>query len=257
MSLFGIDGATSAQGSRNYSDTYGYTTSQGSSGTDADSARAFSAEQARIAFERQKELMQMQMNFNREEALKQRDWETDMANSVYTRSVNNMREAGINPILAANMGLSAASVGSGATASISGASAPMAQSFMDSWSAQSSRGENTGHSEGSSWGQSESGLAVGLQMMGEAIAGALSSINTGNTINYTMSQLGEGAKTTWNDLKKLMVENLPSSVSKTLGLTYDASTNKGTAPKRNKTVTGKGTVEGRNNGGHSGGGRKF
>lgn len=256
MSLFGIDGATSAQGSQQSSSNYGYTTAQGASGTNADAARAASAEAASIAFERQKELQQMAMEFNREEAQKQRNWETDMANTIYSRSVNNMREAGINPILAANMGLSAASVGSGATASISGASAPMAQSFMDSWSAQSSKGENFGESQGSSWGQSESGLAVGLQMMGEAIAGALSSMNTGQTINYTMSQLGEGAKTTWNDLKKLMVENLPKSVVNTLGLSYDASS-KTQSTGRKKTVTGTGTVQGRNNGSHSGGGRKF
>lgn len=253
MSLFGIDGATSAQGSQQTSNNYGYNIASGTSGTDAASARAFSAQQAALAYERQQQLNEAQMQFNREEAAKQRAWETEMANSIYTRSVKNMREAGINPILAANMGLSAASVGSGATASISGSSAPMAQSFMDSWSAQSSKGENYGNSQGSSWGQSESGLAVGLQMMGEAIAKAIGTMNSGNTINYMMDGLGGAAKTTWNDLKQLMVKNLPNEVSKMLGLNYDASSKSGGAPKRKKTVTGKGTIQSD----HSGGGAKF
>ena len=164
---------------------------QSASQTDAASARAFSAEQATLAYKRQKELMQMEMDYNTREAEKQRQWELDNANTIYTRSVQNMKEAGINPILAANMGLSGASVGSGATANISGASAPMAQSFMDTSSASAGGSQSYGENHGSSWGSSygENGLATGLQLLGEAISGALGTIKSAQTIDIALTGL--------------------------------------------------------------------
>lgn len=158
---------------------------QSASQTDAASARAFSAEQATLAYKRQKELMQMEMDYNTREAEKQRQWELDNANTIYTRSIQNMKEAGINPILAANMGLSGASVGSGATANISGASAPMAQSFMDTSSASAGGSQSYGENHGSSWGSSysEDGLATGLQLLGEKIAAAIGTIQSGKMLN--------------------------------------------------------------------------
>lgn len=247
-----LNGGISSGGSSNSAQSYGYSNGSSWSNSDAATANANSSSAADLAYARQKELMQMQMEFNAREAAKQRQWESDMANSVYTRSVNNMREAGINPILAANMGLSAASVGSGATASVSGSSAPMAQSFMQSQSSAESNAENWSSSHGSSWQQSESGLATGMQMLADAIKGVINNQNTASTVNYYMSELGNKAQTTWNDLKKLMIENLPNSVVKTLGIEADAG-NKG---GRKKNITGSAQV-GNTNKGHSGGGRKF
>ena len=102
-----------------------------------------------------------------------------------------MKEAGINPILAANMGLSAASVGSGATASISGANAPMAQSFMGSTSASDAWSKGHSESNGSSWGSSESGLATFLTSMGEWITGLAESIGAGQKIDIAINGLEE------------------------------------------------------------------
>lgn len=171
-----------------------------------------------------------------------------MANTVYQRTVEDMRKAGINPVLAAGMGLGTASVGSGATASISSPEVFMGNSYADTNSS------SYAYSNGRSWQESESGLATGLQLMGEAIAGALSTMNTGNTINYLMGNLGSQAKTTWNDIKELMVKNLPNSVSEMLGLTFDASTTSGSAPKRKKIVTGTGKTSTTN---HSGSAHQF
>lgn len=147
--------------SSGYSNTYG---------TEA-SNRAANA--AAVANKYQNSFMDKAMKFNAIEAQKQREWEERMANTIYTRSVQNMKEAGINPILAASMGLSGASVGSGATASISTPSAFMGQTFADTnsanqaWSAGDSfsEGRSSYGYSGSSWNSSESGLATGLKQM--------------------------------------------------------------------------------------------
>lgn len=154
------------------------------SGTNANDARAWSEAQSALAWSRDMDALQMQMAFNAAEAQKQRDWQERMANTVYTRSVANMREAGINPILAANMGLSGAAVGSGATASIGGTpSAPLAQNFMDTWSAS----QNASESHGSSWQSSEGGLITALSALGSALAKGLGAIQSGMNLSINMA----------------------------------------------------------------------
>ena len=118
-----------------------------------------------------------------------------------------MREAGINPILAANMGLSGAAVGSGATASLAGApSAPLAQNFMDSWSGSNSwsHGESSGGSFGerfgegfqngsswnSGWSNSEEGIVTALQNLGDMADTALAGMNAGNTLKQMSKNMG-------------------------------------------------------------------
>lgn len=161
----------SVNSSWNASQNFNDSASQSYSQTFGTQAGQESQNAADTAFQRQKELMLMQMEFNSREAQKARDWETQMANTIYTRSVNNMKEAGINPILAANMGLSGASVGSGATASIGGATAPMAQSFANSSSASNSwshgEGSGSGGSSGSSWNDSTYGLSTAIDQLGD------------------------------------------------------------------------------------------
>lgn len=189
------------------------------SATNAIDARAWSENAATTAFNRQKELMQMEMDYNSAEAQKARDWEEAMANTIYTRSTKNMREAGINPILAANMGLSGAAVGSGATASISGGSAPLAQNFMDSQSAS--------QSSGSSWNRSENGLATALTAIGGMLSSALGAINSGINISMNMDAiknagevfeenknkiLDNSSGTKWDKYTKKVVNNLTDAI---------------------------------------------
>lgn len=59
--------------------------------------------------------------FNAAEAQKTRDYQTQMSNTAYQRSVDGMKAAGLNPILA-GMNQSSASTPNGATASIGGGS---------------------------------------------------------------------------------------------------------------------------------------
>lgn len=162
----------------------------GYSTTDGTSAREWSAEQADTAYERQKALMQMQMEYNSREAQKAREWQESMANTVYTRSVANMREAGINPILAANMGLSAGNIGSGQSASVSGASAPMPTTIADSNSAYKSEAQGSSTSQNSS----ESGVITALTKMGEIFANALGSINSAVNLNLSLDGLKDTVK---------------------------------------------------------------
>lgn len=58
---------------------------------------------------------ELQRQWSSAEALKERNWQTEMSNTAYQRSVQDMIKAGINPILAYSQG--GASSGSGASAS--------------------------------------------------------------------------------------------------------------------------------------------
>lgn len=178
----------------------GQSMSQGwsQSGTDAMTAREWSMLMSDIAWERDLQAMQMQMDYNSKEAKTEREWQERMANSIYTRSVKNMEEAGINPILAYNMGLSGASVGSGAQASLGGVpNAPVAQNFMDSWSASNSfsngisNGSSWNSGENSSWNQSENGLVTALTALGSMIGNALDMVTSGSKIDLTLNGLAD------------------------------------------------------------------
>ena len=205
-----VNSAESYNNSFNNSWNESYSSSE--SGTNAMDARLWSALMADWTWQKDMEALQKQMDFNREEAEKQRAWQAEMANTLYTRSVKNMKEAGINPILASNMGLSGASVGSGATAALGGVpSAPLAQNFMDSWSASESYshggsyGEGNGASwgEGSSWGSgwsnSEEGIVTALEGLGGMANAAILGINSGNTLENINNSLGGSAVTKWGE----------------------------------------------------------
>lgn len=63
-----------------------------------------------------------QMAFNAQQAQANRDWQTQMSNTAYQRAMADMRAAGLNPILAANLG--GASTPGGAAGSIGGLANP-------------------------------------------------------------------------------------------------------------------------------------
>lgn len=189
--------------------------------TNGTEATAAAVNAATIAYERQKELNEAQMRFNAEEARKQREWEENMANTIYTRSVKNMKEAGINPILAASMGLSGASVGSGATASIGGSSAPMANTFANSSAESLSESSGYGESHGSSWEQGSSyslyGIEEAMNQGKKIIESVIDTINSSTTMDK-ISKLFGGSGTGINvkDLATDTIKNLPKALGKTI-----------------------------------------
>lgn len=62
-------------------------------------------------------MMQQSEQFNAQQALEQRTWEQQMSDTAYQRAMKDMKTAGLNPILAANLG--GASTPGGSSASIS------------------------------------------------------------------------------------------------------------------------------------------
>lgn len=173
MSLFGIDGSTSTNGSISNNTSTAHTYGN------LASAQALSNMNAANDFTR--EMWEKTSKFNAEQAAIQRQWQEKMANTNYQRTVKDMISAGINPILAAGAGLGADTVGGGSSASMSTPSSAMAGAYPESIS----------NSEGASksWGNSESGLATGLKLLGDAISGVLGGLNSSMTVNLAIDGL--------------------------------------------------------------------
>lgn len=161
--------------------------------------------------------------YNSDQAAINRAWQEYMANTVYQRTVKDMKAAGINPILAAGMGLGTASVGSGATASMTNPEIFMGNSIADQVSASQNQSYSENESHGSSWKNSENGLATGLKLLGDAIAGVLGSLNSSNTINIALSGLKELDNKTNPTGKQMDKDNYKSS-GKNKGSIWDSIT---------------------------------
>lgn len=192
-----LKGSTSSGGSTNSAKSQSFSNTAGREATSS------SNYQANIANNTAMDAWREAAKYNAEQARIQRDWEEKMANSVYQRSIADMKKAGINPILAAGMGLGTASVGSGATASISNPQTYMGQSFAEQNSAM------TSESHGSSWNNSESGLAQGLAQMGEAIQAGLNTLSNAKLLDITIG--GTTTKEVVNDVKT-GIENMVGKV---------------------------------------------
>ena len=110
----------------------------------ANKQAGFNAKQNKIA-----------MDYNTAEAQKNRDWQEMMSNTAYQRAMADMKAAGLNPILAANLG--GASTPGGATGTISGASMGLQGASAASISALSNGvlGSNYSMSQNESWNMSQ------------------------------------------------------------------------------------------------------
>lgn len=101
------------------------------------------------------------MAYNSAEAAKNRAWQEQMSNTSYQRAVEDMRKAGINPILAYQQG--GASTPGGAQGTISGASMGLASS-----SAASASALGVSQNHNNTWSKSESNWYNAAQAVGDA-----------------------------------------------------------------------------------------
>jgi hypothetical protein len=138
------------------------------------------------------------MNFNSTEAMKNREWQEHMSNTAYQRAVEDMKKAGLNPILAFQNG--GASTPGGSAGTISGASmgAPSssalgvsrASGFVPNSYSSESWSQSDWYNAAQSWNQMLS--STGMTPLG--LQETLSNIgkDAGNAIN---NAVGAGRKT--------------------------------------------------------------
>lgn len=86
----------------------------------AEITRNFNSAEARAAREWSSSEAELNRQFNASEAQNTRDWQEKMSNTAYQRAMDDMKKAGLNPLLMASQGFSS-STPSGSTASGSSA----------------------------------------------------------------------------------------------------------------------------------------
>lgn len=174
-----------------YSVSGSQNTSHSQSNTFGSAASTVAQQVAASANNSAMDAWQKAAEFNAEQARIQRDWQERMANSVYQRTIEDMKKAGINPILAAGMGLGTAAVGGGSAASISPSQVYNAQTFPDS--------SSVSDSYGSSYSKSENGIVTLANALSDIAQGFYEKLSSSHTINIAidgLKQLADQTETT-------------------------------------------------------------
>lgn len=150
------------------------------------------------------------MNFNSVEAMKNREWQEHMSNTAYQRAVADMKEAGLNPILAFQNG--GASTPGGSAGTISGASmgAPSssalgvsrASGFVPNSYSSESWSQSDWYNAAQSWNQMLS--STGMTPLG--LQETLSDIGkeTGNAINNAVGAARKTGEKLRGNMNKAM-----------------------------------------------------
>lgn len=195
---------SSAQGSKSASGStggsYNRSSAQSVSNVAGNAASARSQQMANIANASAYSNWQAAADYNAEQARIQREWAEYMSNTQYQRAVKDMKAAGLNPILAISNGISGAGITSGANAIMGNPATFMGNSIAEQNSASTSSGE--GGSSESSWMNSESGLATGLELAVTKMQSIISAIHSSQWVQDATDAVKEWYNNTGKDVKK-------------------------------------------------------
>lgn len=164
-SSWGYESGSSHSAQQSISEWGGYANGESYGQTFGREASAQDIMNAYTANNVERELWAMQAAYNAHEAEKSRQFQAQMSNTAYQRAVEDLKKAGLNPILAAG---AAAATPVGATASSGLSSAHKANAFAESVSHSKNSSYEGGYSKSSGYSNSSYNGKSGSESYGKS-----------------------------------------------------------------------------------------
>lgn len=162
---WGYESGSSHSANQSISEWGGYANGESYGQTFGREASAQDIMNAYTANNVERELWALQAAYNAKEAEKSRQFQAQMANTAYQRAVDDLKKAGLNPILAAG---AAANTPIGATASSGLSSAHKANAYAESVSHSRNSSYEGGYSKSSGYSNSSYSGSSGSENYGKS-----------------------------------------------------------------------------------------